>query len=215
MTTIDAARVLRLAAAGCAAVLVAAITSVPAQAAATDIPSGNDKIKAEVLMVNGSGCPGGSVVTIPSPDNTGFRIGYLGFTARDSGNSLPTSRRNCLVSVQLTIPQGFTLAVASADYRGGLALADGATAVHTTTYYFQGDSANHVSEETFNGPRGGFWHNSDSATALVYAPCRTSIVLNINTALRVDSEVGTNSWIAMATSSGSVATLFNFSWRRC
>jgi len=220
MTTIDAARAVRLVAAGCAAVLAAAIASGPARAvAADDPPTGN--ITVEVVAINGSGCPvntTNAATVREAPDNTGFHISYSSFRVQ-AGPTNGVARKNCLASVQVNVPQGFTLAVARADYRGRVVLADGATAVHSTNYYFQGRSENNVVEQHFAGPLGSgkvgaTWSSTDAAAVVVFSPCGKSVILNVNTALQVSSPAA-GSWISLRSSDADVDTLFQFSWKRC
>jgi len=219
MTTIAAAGVMRIVTAGCAAVIAAAISSGPAFAApsdATDAPPAG-KVTVDVLTVNGSGCPAGTATTRVVADNTGFHIAYSDFIARDGGTSTPTGfRRNCQVSLQILIPQGFTLAIARADYRGRAYLVSDASALQRTNYYFQGEAANNLADHTFDGPFNSAWHTTDitAAAALVYAPCGETVILNVNTELRVDSP-RLASWISMRSSDGDVDTLIQFSWKQC
>ena len=206
------------------AVLAAASTvlalslSTPAHAAADAIAAAPDgKVTVEVIAANGSGCAPGTASVIANSDNTGFRIRYNDFVAESGGNADATDRRkNCQIGVVVSVPAGWTFAVAEADYRGRARLYAGATALQRTNYYWQGSSANSSTSETFAGPLNGYWETRDVAPVLVYTPCATQSVLNINTELRVDGGgSASKSSVSMKTSEGDVDTLFNFSWTRC
>lgn len=186
-----------------------------AEASATAVPEG--RVTAEVIAANGSGCAPGTAAVIANPDKTGFRIRYHDFVAESGGSADPTDRRkNCQVGVLVTVPAGWTFAIAEAEYRGRARLSAGATALQRTNYYWQGSSANSSTEETFAGPYNGYWNTSDVAPALVYTPCSEQRVLNINTELRVDGGTSpARSVMSMRSSEGDVDTLFNFSWRQC
>jgi len=186
--------------------------STPAHAAVPD-----DNITLEVVAYNGSGCAPGTATAIANSDRTGFRLRYSDFVAEAGGSAGPTARRkNCQVGVQVTIPDGWTFAVAEATYRGRARLQAGATALQRTNYYWQGTSGNNSSDETFSGPLFGYWETNDYAPVLVYAPCGERRVLNINTELRVDAGTATaRSSMSMRSSEGDVDTLFNVSWQRC
>jgi hypothetical protein len=217
MSTIDAT-LRRVITAGCAAVALAVVAVAPATAASADASPPPGKVTVDVLTVNGSGCPAGSTSATEAPDNTGFHIAYNDFIARDGVGSAPTVfRKNCQVSLRIQIPQGFTYAVARADYRGRVSLPAGGTALHRTNYYFQGDAANHLSDHAFAGPLSGSWHSTDVAdvATLVYAPCGQTVNLNVNTELRVSSSSGVPGWISMRSSDGDVDTLIQFSWKTC
>jgi hypothetical protein len=150
-------------------------------------------------------------------DNTAFRVLYRDFIARDGGSAAPTDfRQNCQINVGIHIPQGFTYAIASADYRGRISLGAGATALERTNYYFQGSSANNFADHPFSGPLRAAWHTTDTTPVaeLVFAACGEDRSLNINTELRVNSPSGA-SWISLRSSDADVDTIVHFSWKRC
>jgi hypothetical protein len=219
MTAIGSAGAMRTAVAGLtviAAVLLTGAIGV-SPAAAADAPPG-ERITVDVVAVNGSGCPAGTASARMSPDNTGFHINYSNFIARDGAGAAPTAfRRNCQVGVLVHVPQGFTYAVASAEYRGRAALSSGSTALHRNNYYFQGvGEQNNVTDHHFYGAFNGSWrtHDATTVTELEYKPCGRDVILNINTELRVDSP-GSASWISLRSSEGDVDTLVQFNWKTC
>jgi len=200
---------------GVAGTVLALSLSTPADAAVAGVPDGN--VTVEVVAVNGSGCAPGTAAVIANADKTGFRIRYHDFVAEAGGTADPTDRRkNCQVGVLVTVPAGWTFAIAEAEYRGRARLTAGATALQRTNYYWQGSSANSSTEETFAGPLNGYWETSDVAPVLIYTPCAEQRILNINTELRVDAGTsGARSSMSMRSSDGDVDTLFHFSWVRC
>ncbi len=180
-------------------------------------PTPSQKVTLDVNTVNGSGCKPGTANATMLDDNTAFRIRYHDFIARDGGDAGPTEfRQNCQVNVAVHIPQGFTFAIARADYRGRANLHADAMALHRTSYYIQGRSETVVRNHTLTGPHHGTWASTDiHATAeLVWAPCGVTRNININTELRVYSPKSF-SWISMRASEGDVDTLLHFSWKRC
>ena len=193
--------------------------STPARAAADNavaaVPDGN--VTVEVIAANGSGCAPGTASVATKSDKSGFRIRYHDFVAEAGGTADPTDRRkNCQVGALITVPAGWTFAIAEAEYRGRARLYAGATGLQRTNYYWQGSSATSSTEETFAGPLNGYWDTSDVAPVLIYTPCSEQRVLNINTELRVDGGTSTGrSSMSMKSSDGDVDTLFNFSWTRC
>jgi hypothetical protein len=181
----------------------------------TAVPDGN--ITLEVVAANGSGCAPGTATVSANSDKTGFRIKYRDFLAQAGGGVDASERRkNCQVGVVVTVPAGWTFAIAEADYRGHAQLQAGATGLQKTNYYWQGSSDNSSTDATFVGPFNGFWSTEDVAPVLVYVPCSEQRVLNINTELRVDPGTSSaKSSMSMTSSEGDVDTLFNFSWTRC
>jgi hypothetical protein len=180
----------------------------------------SEPITLDVRTVNGSGCPAGTASAAMLPDNTGFRINYSAFVARDGGSAAATDiRKNCQVNLLIHIPQGFTFAIARADYWGRAHLEADATALERTNYYFQGSSDNNYADHVFSGPLHGGWRATDiTATAdLVFAPCGVVRSLNINTELRVDAGASSarTSYISMRASDGEVYTITQFQWKQC
>jgi hypothetical protein len=178
-------------------------------------------ITIDVQTVNGSGCPSGTWVEAAA-DNTSFFVSYSDYLAQVGVGSGPTEfRRNCQLNILIHVPQGFTFAIAEADYSGFASLAAGATAMERANYYFQGESPTTAVSHTFTGPLSDDWRTVDSTdvAALVFAPCGIDRNLNINTELRVSSgssdPTKTTSWIAMDATHGSVQNVFRFAWRRC
>jgi hypothetical protein len=180
-----------------------------------------ERITLDVVTVNGSGCPAGTAYVSPLGDNTGFRITYRDFVATAGGGAAPVDfRKNCQISLQVHVPQGFTYAIARADYAGRARLEAGASGLQRTNYYFQGSGENNYVDRTFDGPFRGIWHTitATPVTELVYAPCGIVRGLNINTELRVDE--GTlyperTSSMSMRSTEGSVETIIQFQWKRC
>ena len=202
--------------------LLAALTSVfvlPGTAGAETAPS--DKITLDVVTVNGSGCPAGTADVATLSDNTGFRVTYREFLARAGGDANPVEfRKNCQLNVLVHIPQGFTFAIASADYRGRSRLEAGATALQRTNYYFQGSADNNYVDHSFAGPLSGVWHTTDETpvTELVYAPCGEYRNINLNTELRVNEgspNANKVSSMSMRTTDGNVDTIVHFAWKQC
>ncbi|MFL6120021.1 DUF4360 domain-containing protein [Actinophytocola sp.] len=201
--------------------LLVALTGVFAVPVTASAETPADQITLEVVTVNGSGCPPGSAEVTTLPDNTGFRLTYRDFLARAGGGVAATEfRKNCQVNILVHIPQGFTFAVASADYRGRGRLEAGATGLQRTNYYFMGSSDNSYVDHSFAGPLFGTWSTTDATpvTELVYAPCGESRNLNINTELRVDEgtlNANKTSSMSMRASDGNVDTIVHFAWKTC
>ncbi|MGW6412672.1 DUF4360 domain-containing protein [Streptomyces vinaceus] len=191
------------------------------QAAAAPAATPPDRVSVEVVNVNGSGCPSGTTAVAVAPDNNAFTVTYSQYTAQSGPDSNPIDfRKNCQIALEVHIPQGYTYAIARADYRGFAHLAQGATALQRANYYFAGMPDNTAVNHRLSGPMNDNWQHSDTATAetLVYAPCGADRLLNINTELRVKSsstDPSATSFISMDSTDGSVNALYHFAWKRC
>jgi len=196
------------------------VLAVSGASAYADTPPGN--IVVDVVTVNGSGCPPGTAAVATSPDNTAFTVTYSEYLAQVGVGAAPTDfRKNCQLNLLVHVPQGFTYAIAEADYRGFAALASGATAVQRANYYFQGTTPTAVVSHPLAGPMVDDWLTVDATTVaeLVYAPCGVQRNLNVNTELRVSAGTSdpskTTSWITMDSTDGSFQTIYHFAWKTC
>lgn len=180
-----------------------------------------DKIVIKVATVNGSGCPAGTTAVAVSEDNTAFTVTYSDYLAQAGGGSAPTAfRKNCQLNLIVHVPQGFTYAIASADYRGFAALQSGASGTQRASYYFQGSSNTASKAHPFSGPYNDNWQATDTTdwAQLVWAPCGVQRNFNINTELRVSagtSSADKVSFMTMDSTDGDISTVYHMAWKEC
>ncbi|MET7982124.1 MULTISPECIES: DUF4360 domain-containing protein [unclassified Streptomyces] len=180
-----------------------------------------DKIVISVATVNGSGCPQGTAAVAVSPDNTAFTVTYSTYLAQVGGNADPTAfRKNCQLNLNVHVPQGFTYAIASADYRGFASLQSGASSTEKASYYFQGSPNTASITHPFRGPYSDDWQSTDTTdwAQLVWAPCGVQRNFNINTELRVNagtSTPGSSSFMTMDSTDGDISTVYHLAWKDC
>ncbi|WP_035798019.1 DUF4360 domain-containing protein [Kitasatospora mediocidica] len=175
-----------------------------------------------LVTVNGSGCPAGTAAVAVSPDDTAFTVTYSDYLAEVGVGARPTDfRRNCQLDVRVHAPQGFTYAIAEADYRGYAYLANGATSREQANYYFQGDPQTAYAAHAFAGPMDDDWQATDTTgiASLIYAPCGATRDLEINTQLNVgvgsSDPATTTSFMTMDSTDGSLTTIYHLSWETC
>ena len=159
-----------------------------------------------------------------APDHTAVTATYRShrYLAKVGVGAGPTDRRvNCQLSIQFHIPNGFTYAIAKADYRGYAHLATGAWGIEKASYYFQGSPGTVYRQHRIDGPRDSIFRTTDvvPVTALVWAPCGALRNFNVNTELRVNAGSSdpstTSSFLRMGSADGIITTKFNLSWKRC
>ncbi|WP_067796979.1 DUF4360 domain-containing protein [Actinomadura formosensis] len=203
------------------AALALPLSAAPAASAAPADPPPADRITIDVLTVNGSGCRAGTAAVATASDNTAFTVTYSDYLAQAGGASGPTEfRKNCQISMQVHVPQGFTYAIAGADYRGFAHLADGASGMERASYYHQGMAQTTPVSHTVQGVYSDNWQFSDRTpvSELVFKPCGVDRNFNINTELRVlkgTSDPAETSFMAFDSTDGSVKTTYHFEWKRC
>lgn len=185
---------------------------------------GPGKITIDVVNANGSGCPLNSedaAVVAVSPDSTAFTVTYSKYMAQVGPDvDVTEARKNCQLGLNVHIPQGFTYAIAEANYRGFGILAKGASASERASYYFQGDRQTTRITHTFKGPLESDWQTTDKVgiAALVYRECGEERNLNLNTELRVSkgsSDSKKTSYLAMDSTDGEINTVYRFAWKQC
>ena len=203
-----------------AAMLLASL-AVPATPAVAAPPPPN-KMVLDIVGVNGSGCPQSTVGVQVSPDNTAITITYSNYLAQVGVGASPLDfRKNCQIAMNVHVPQGFTYAIAKADYRGFVHLESGASGYEAANYYFQGESQNARVQHNFFGPRDGDWTTTDVAgvASLSFLPCGEMRNLNVNTELRVNagtSDTRTKtSMLTMDSTDTSLTTVYHLAWKKC
>ncbi|KJK54717.1 DUF4360 domain-containing protein, partial [Saccharothrix sp. ST-888] len=130
-------------------------------------------------------------------------------------------RKNCQLNLDVHVPQGFTYAIAAADYRGFAHLERGASGTEKANYYFQGSPQTSSLSHQFTGSLDDGWQATDTVdvAALVYAPCGEERNFNINTELRVSAGTSdpsrTTSFMTMDSTDGSINTVYHLAWKQC
>jgi hypothetical protein len=199
--------------------MILSTVAAPVESVAESAP--DQKITLDIKTINGSGCPAGTATASAdvASDNTSFTVRYTNFTAKAGGGaSALDARKNCQLNVLVHVPQGFTYAIASAEYRGFAHIESGASALEQANYYFAGTSPTARVRHTFPGPFHGVWRASDvtEVAELVFAPCGEDRNLNINAELRADAgTAGGTSYIEMDSEHASVDTIYHFAWKTC
>jgi hypothetical protein len=164
----------------------------------------------------------GTAAIAVSPDNTAFTVTYSDYLAQVGVGAMPTDfRKNCQLNLIVHVPQGFTYAIAQADYRGFASLAQGARGVQRANYYFRGSPPTAFSQHTFTGAMTDDWHATDitGIEELVFVPCGELRNYNINTELRVSAGSSnphtTTSFMTMDSTDIAMETVYHFAWKHC
>jgi len=192
--------------------------SVGVASAAADPDPGTDFIKN--ISYAGSGCPQDSVVVSIGDDARTFKVKYSQFIAEiGPGIPLARSRKNCQLNLTMRAPQGFSFAIAAADYHGYASLAEGAMGLHKATHYFHGVPDQPTTWRGFTGPYEGGWHIHDEPESafLAWSPCGVErTTLNVNTQLRLDRRSSSSSsYSTMTMESQGVEQTYHILWREC
>ena len=189
----------------------------PAPAEVTAPPA--DPVTLRVYTSNGSGCPTGSATVEQSPDNTSFQVTFTSYVAWVGPGARPTDfRKNCQINVLISVPDGYSYAIARVDYHGYAHLDAGASGLLRANFYSAGSATPGVTPHPFTGPHDGAWEATDVTDSawLIWSPCRSARTVNLNTELRVTTaDRSTPSSMAMHAPNGDARTVYHYTWRRC
>lgn len=200
----------------------ALMISLCASSAAADPPP-TEPVRVDIVAANGAGCSAGRFLFAVAPDNTALHVLYTDILVQVGVGARPTdARKNCVLSLLVHPPPGFTYAISESDYFGFASMADGATGTLRTGQFFQGESPRPLVSHTLAGPLDGEWRFSDTAdpTALRFAPCDAPATLNLQVDLRMavgtSDPTRTNSLMNMDIPDvGGVPTVHRLVWKRC
>jgi hypothetical protein len=176
----------------------------------------------EVRGVNGSGCPAGTTSVVGSDDKTAFTVTYSNYTAQNGGGVAASLRRaQCVISVRVSVPNGYTFGITTTTFRGFADLAEGATGTLNTRYWFVGMPMTGVIRRDISGEFQDNWQATDDVPLpeIQWMPCHRGIVpLNIDSSLVVNAgrqHSDTTSVMTMDATDSEVTTVYNISWRAC
>ena len=173
------------------------------------------------IAYNGSGCPIGSVAENLSSDKQAFTLTFAEYIAEAGpGLSLRDGRKNCQITLDLHVPQGWQYSVGTFDYRGFVVLDRGMQAKHTTSYYFQGQGRTGRFQNTMNGAMDEVFQFRQRVglESFVWSSCNAERALNINTAISVRRKGGSRraeGIIGTDSADGSIQQIWGIRWRRC
>ncbi|CAN9178358.1 hypothetical protein GT037_007292 [Alternaria burnsii] len=149
-------------------------------------PPGQVKIRG--VSYGGTGCPQGTMSSQINADRTIMTLIFDSYIA-SIGPGIPVTeqRKNCQLNVDIQYPGGFQYSILSADYRGYSAIQKGVSGTLKSTYYFSGQTEQTSTEYKFDGPTNGDYlkHDEADSTSVVWAPCGTNGMLNINSQVRL------------------------------
>lgn len=166
--------------------VVAAAPALPGVELGDAPPPGQVKIRG--VTYGGTGCPQGSMSSQISADRSTVTLIFDQYIASiGPGVAVTDNRKNCQLNVDIEYPGGFQYSILSADYRGYAAIDKGITGTLKSTYYFSGSQEQSSTEYSFVGPVNGDYlkHDEADSTSVVWSPCGTTGMLNINSQVRL------------------------------
>jgi hypothetical protein len=166
----------------------------------------------------GSGCPAGTASVNVSPNNDAISILFDQFmTEAGQTTGRRIDRKSCNISIPVQVPQGYSVAIFTVDYRGFNAVPRGGMNRLDSEYFWAGSRGPRISR-SFYGPTNDNFTVTDDlmAQTLVWAPCGASVNLRVNASMMSQSNRSMEQTIGMVDSADiSSALIYHIQWRRC
>ncbi|AFY02474.1 DUF4360 domain-containing protein [Bdellovibrio bacteriovorus] len=164
----------------------------------------------------GTGCPAGSASVTVSPDASALSILFDNYVA-EAGSGRSMDRKSCNISVPVTVPSGYSVAVIQVDYRGFNFVPRGGMSRFDAEYFWAGARGPRISR-TFMGPVNDSYTISDGliASTMVWTPCGANVNLRVNTSMMAKSNARGEQTLATVDSADiSSGLIYHLQWRRC
>lgn len=148
-----------------------------------------------------------------------FQILFSSYTAEQGPNVLPAQRRkNCNITVQLRLPQGYQFSIGEVRYLGYADLPGSVRGRQLSTYEFPFQGSPPVSFQTvLVGPFSDNYERTDRVgiESLVWSRCGTEAPLNIRTEVRLEGNRAPSALLSTDQIDGFVKQIYGLTWRRC
>ena len=172
------------------------------------------EVTIDSIDYHGDGCAKGTAMASVSPDAQAFTVGFSQFDA-DVGQGTGASSRKCSLHIKLTIPPGWSYALASVDYIGYASLDAGITASRQSTFHISGESPETTAASTFQGGfDGDYAVNAVANAPLYWSRCGKGKNLMITTALAVDNRANPDG-SGLITIDAVDGEVYHLVWERC
>lgn len=150
-----------------------------------------DTISLGTPSYGGSGCPGGSAATSVSPDGQSLSILFDSYVVEAGGYNPRVARKSCNLSIPVHVPNGFSISLIGADYRGFVDVPRGGGARLDAEYFFAGQRGPAFSHN-FNGGYSNTYTRSHNLAAVsnVWSRCGDDVNLRANTGMLVRAPRG-------------------------
>ncbi|MBU2712213.1 DUF4360 domain-containing protein [Zooshikella harenae] len=174
----------------------------------------------DLVRNSGTGCPSGTVSTTVAPDGKSFVLGFDTYIA-EVGPGVPyrESRKNCTITAQLNIPNGYSFTIVDVNYRGYASLDRHVKAMQQSRYFFAGFAQEARLRTNFQGPYDDNYLISDrlGLHSVVWSSCGAKEPVVINTELRVSNGRyrRARGLITTDTIDGKLSHQYGIQFRRC
>lgn len=176
------------------------------------------------VTVSGTGCPAFVdtpywTATRPGGPADYFEVLFNDFVV-SKGNNIPIgeSRKQCTISVDVNIPQGFSFSLINVAWEGYGDIPAGYLGMQTASYQFPQFSNRAVARTRRTGPFVGNWYRDDqiAVRASVWSPCGLEVPFHIKADMQLRG-FNANRQALMTTDqvTGVIRQIWGVRWRRC
>jgi hypothetical protein len=199
---------------GISSVVFAAVSALLSNAASAQ------QVSIAGFVSGGSGCPGDTVrglltSSLPGTLPDTLTLLFDAYIAEQGpGIASIERRKNCNITIDLAVPQGFSFSLVEAEYRGFADLPTGVKGVQSTTYSFP-FSNSATFQTVLNGPLTANYKRNDELGAAVFSPCKQSVPLTLATQAFLSGDRTKSALITLDQTTTRVTHIYSFQWRRC
>ena len=167
----------------------------------------------------GNGCPAGSAEVILANDKKSASVIFDDYIVEAGGQGQRTfNRKKCDIAFGLKVPNGMSVAMIGAEYRGFTDLPRRAKATFTRNYFFAGSRGPRL-KKSWKGQHSDDFYVKDKLGIMsrVYSKCGADVILRSKTAATLRTKRGQEAMFAVDSAEISSKTIFryNFSWKKC
>ena len=180
--------------------------------------SANAQLKLGQASYGGTGCPAGTASVMLSPDRTELSIlfdNYVAEAGSTTGRRL--DRKSCNLTVPVTVPNGYSVAIFQVDYRGFNIIPRGAQNRFDVEYFWAGARGPKISR-IFSGPIDDSFTLTDNliASSVIWTPCGQSVNLRVNSSMIAQSNSRMEQTMGVVDSADVASGLiYHLQFRRC
>ena len=169
----------------------------------------------------GNGCPSGSASVVISDDRKSVSVLFDSYIAEAGGEGQSTfARKKCDIAFGLNVPEGISVSLFDADYRGFTDLPRGARADFTRDYFFAGSNGPSLSNRWTGARSDSFLINDKlDVIANVWSACGADVILRSKTATTLRTPRGHEAIVMVDSVDMRTTTKalfkYNFRYRAC
>ncbi|XXT21289.1 DUF4360 domain-containing protein [Sorangium sp. So ce429] len=170
---------------------------------------------------NGTGCPRNSPGTVTysiTADKQTFAVYFRDMIVQHKPQDPTLQYKNCAVGVNLDVPQGWMVAVATINTRGYVDIPTRVVATETSSYSFAGRPPQLVPHTPVKGPKQGDYVFTDPLViSSLQTECGQDAILNINTRMVLDTSQNprANALFTVEIVDGKFKKIFHLQWKKC